>query len=988
MTSHNYRHSDKLLPSVKIFHELMPYKVKEILLVSSSYDAFIMEEDGRLAGRIIHEYRGLNLSRPPRLTWVSSAQDALATLKEHQYDILVTMPRLDDMDIFEFGEKIKRVSPDIPIILLTHTTSPMLREMAPQCRSVFDRIYVWRGNTDLLVALIKNVEDRLNVEKDTKTALVRVILLVEDSPLYASSIIPLLYREVVLQTQRVMEESVNEEHRLLRMRARPKILLAETWEEALALYHEYKPFIISVISDIRFPKNGEMDDLAGIEFLRVVKQKTPHIALLNLSSDDSHKEAVLSIPAAFINKNSTALHNKIRNFFMEFLGFGDFIFRLPNGKEVGRARNLKALRKALHTLPNESLLYHAARNDFSIWLMARSEIELAAQLRPLTISDFSGPENIKAYLISCIEKRQKERQKGVVMDFTPEEYDPEGGFTKLGTGSMGGKARGLAFMASLLYGDTSIQKEFPNVDICIPKTFVITTEEFDLFMDQNELKRLSFDTLSDVQIKQYFLKASFSDTLTQALEVFLAHATYPLAVRSSSLMEDSQSQPFAGIYKTYMLPNIHSDFSIRYKGLTDAIKLVFASTYLEAARSFAESTLHRVEEEKMAVIVQQIFGQPYGDYFYPAISGVVHSYNFYPVAHMLPEEGVAHIALGLGKTVMDGGVSLRFSPKHPEFLPGFSSVDEILNNAQRSFYALNLSSSCRTNLVAEDLAMVHLEIDEVTGHYPVSYLCDTYVHEEHRIRPSLRHSGYPVLTFSNILKGKSFPLAEILSRILDVGRKGMGGPVEIEFAVDFSRKKPQKFAILQIRPLILDRNQRPVKITPSEIKEAVCVSDMALGNGWVDDIEDIIFVKPDSFDPGQTIRIAEEIGTINYGLKQTGKSYLLIGFGRWGSADRWLGIPVKWQDISSVKVMVEVNSDKLKATPSQGAHFFHNITSMGISYITIQQHAGGSIDWSWLSGLPVVQEKTYVKHVTSPSGLAIKVDGKNSKAVVLPRRMP
>ena len=984
MAPQTYRRSDSVSPSLKIFHNLMPRKINEILLVSSRYDAFIMEEDGRLAGRIVHEYRGLNLSRPPRLTWVSTAKDALAALEKSRFDLVVTMPRLDDMAPFDFVDTIKARYPSLPVFLLTHTTSPILREFETSNTSKFDGTFVWHGNTDLLLALIKHVEDRLNVANDTREADVRVIILVEDSPLYASSILPLLYREVVLQTQRVMEESVNEEHRLLRMRARPKILLAETFEEAQSLYHQYRPFIISVISDIRFPRGGRIDTSAGVALLTMIKENSPDIALLNLSSDDVYRDSVLAIPAAFINKNSPFLHSEIRNFFMEYLGFGDFVFRTPDGVEVGRASNLKNMEQMLPDLPNDSVLFHASRNDFSIWFMARSEIELASELRPLTISDFSGPDDIKAFLTTCLQKQRKSRQRGIVTDFSIGGNDPDYDFIKFGEGSMGGKARGLAFFSTLLMNETSLQKEFGNVDMLIPKTVVITTEAFDAFMAENELKQLSFETLTDKRIQEIFLSSSLPDDLTHILEVFLSHATYPLAVRSSSLMEDSQSQPFAGIYKTYMLSNAHADMEKRLAALARAIKLVFASTYLEASRSFSESTFHRAEEEKMAVIIQQIIGSRQGDFFYPALSGVVHSYNFYPVSPMRSGEGVAHIALGLGKTVMDGGTSLRFSPKHPEFLPGFSTIEEILENSQRSFYAIRLSDPKERIDVEDDASLVRLEIDEATSHFPLSLLCGTYIHEEQRIRPSLRPNGTPVLTFGNVLKGKSFPFPQVLTRILDLGRKGMGGPVEIEFAVDL-KKRGAVFAILQIRPLVLDRYQRRVEISQTDLNTASCVSSMALGNGWLDDIVDIVYVKPESFDPGKTIAIAEEISRVNHQLKIGDKRYLLIGPGRWGSADPWLGVPVKWKDISSVKVIVEIDSEKLKATPSQGAHFFHNITSMGISYLTVQHGHDSHLDWAWLTSLPVVTEHTYVKHVASPVPLLIKVDGKKSSAVIIPK---
>jgi len=573
----------------------------------------------------------------------------------------------------------------------------------------------------------------------------------------------------------------------------------------------------------------------------------------------------------------------------------------------------------------------------------------------------------------------------VVTDFVEAEFDSEAEFVKIGNGSLGGKARGLAFFSTLLRETSEIQASFPDIQIGIPKTLVITTEGFDTFMAENNLKELSFETLKDHEIEDIFLKSKFSDSIRRNLEIFLSQTNYPLAVRSSSLLEDSQSQPFAGIYQTYMIPNAHQDLSVRTDQLVQAIKLVYASTFLETSRAFAESTLNRTEEEKMAVIVQQIVGNRYGDMLYPAISGVAQSYNFYPVSHLKPEDGVAHIALGLGKTVVDGGTALRFSPKYPEFLPGFSSVEEILDNSQRMFYALDMAQFPSEFGASYDAPLVRVEIDDVPDQFPVKYLCSTYMPEEHRIRDSSRSGGYPVLTFANLLKYKTLPLSEILLQIMELGRKGMGGSIEIEFALDLSpdSSRPPTFSLLQIRPMVLGRHQTDVKIHPEDIQQATGYSNMALGNGLYDDIEDIVYVKPHDFDPGKTMQIAAEVGKINYAIKKTQRKYLLVGPGRWGSADRWLGIPVKWNDISSVGVIVETASDKLRAAPSQGTHFFHNITSMGISYITINPASEDFFDWTWLETLPMVQETHFVRHVKADTPPRIKLEGRTSRAVII-----
>lgn len=972
--------------SFKVFHELMAKRVSKILLVSSPYDAFIMEEDGRLAERIIHEYRGLNLTRPPRLTWVSSAREALEALDRETFDLVITMPRINDMEAFVLGRQIKQRFPRLPIFLLAHNSSRYVNDARYSDRTVFDRLFEWCGNTDLLLALIKSVEDRMNVPYDTRRANVRVIIMVEDSPFYCSSILPLLYKEIVLQTQAVMEESVNEEHRILRMRARPKILSAENFEEAENLYRQYRQYLLSVISDVRYPKNGEIDDQAGFSLLSMIKAENPDIPLLLFSSDEANRKRAEALPAVFLNKNSPFLHTDFRNFFMEHLGFGDFIFRLPDGTEVARASNLRKMIELLPSVPDESVYYHAARNDFSSWLMARSEILLAVKLKPIKVSDFSSISEVKDFLVHAIQERRRGRQKGLITDFATGGFDPDADFIKIGKGSLGGKARGLAFISTQLRKHPQVFHKYKKVNIRVPKTVVISTEGFDAFIEENNLKDLSKADLSDELIARAFLDSTSPEWLRRDIELFLTHANYPLAVRSSSLLEDSQFQPFAGIYKTYMIPNNDADLSVRVKRLLSAIKLVYASTYLEAPRSYARRTLHRTEEEKMAVVIQKLTGVTYGRYFYPAISGVAQSYNFYPMSYMKPEEGIAYIASGLGKTVVEGGTSLRFSPKYPEFLPQFSSVDDILKNSQRYLYALDMEGFPDNFGFEEDGTLTRLEIEDAEDHLALKSLCSSYSHEEHRIRDSANAPGHLVLTFAQVLKYQSFPLSEILTDILQLGRSGMGTAVEIEFAVDnpFARDRNPEFAILQIRPMGLSSANMAVEIDERDITEAFCFSTNAMGNGIYRDLEDIIFVKPDAFDPARTIDIAAEIGAVNKTLEPASRQYLLIGPGRWGSADRWLGIPVQWKDISGVGAIIETTSDNLKADPSHGTHFFHNITSLGISYVTVTRNGQDFINWDWLNAAPAEAETAFIRHVRLERPITMKIDGKSSKAVLKP----
>jgi len=965
----------------------MAKRVSEILLVSSPYDAFTMEEDGRLAERIIHEYRGLNLTRPPRLTWASTAKEALSRLSTDKFDLVITMPRLNDMEPYALGKEIKKNFKNIPVFLLLHGSENMLADERYSDRSSIDTIYVWQGNTDLLLAVIKNVEDGMNVEYDTERAKVRVIIMVEDSPLYRSSLLTALYKEIVMQTQAVMEESLNEEHRILRMRARPKILVADNYEDAEALYRKYLPYLIGVISDVRFPKEKRLESGAGFSLLSMIKKKSPDIPLLMMSSEEENRPKASLIPAVFLNKNSPSLHSEIRSFFVNYLGFGDFVFRLADGTELVRAGTLREMEKILPSIPDESIFYHASRNHFSTWLMARSEILLASKLKPVKVTDFDNISELKKHLAACIIKRRKGRQKGVITDFAHGEFDPVAEFIKIGKGSLGGKARGLAFFSTLLEENRALIKKFPGVIIKVPKSVVISTESFDSFISQNNLKYLSTTDLCDKDVTDIFLKADFPDDLRSDLGLFISEADYPLAIRSSSLLEDAQFQPFAGIYKTYMIPNNHPDVSQRLELLIQAVKLVYASTYLETPRSYAKSTMHRMEEEKMAVIIQQITGSRYKDFFYPAISGVAQSYNFYPVAHMKPEEGIAHIALGLGKTVVEGGVALRFSPKYPQFLTQFSNVEDILKNAQRHFYALNMSTVCYDPGSCDDVNLVRLEADNAKDHPPVMILSSSFVPEENRIRDTFIPGGYPVITFAGVLKYNSFPLSEILTDILEIVRMGMGCPVEIEFAVNLHTGRDQKpeFCVLQIRPMSVGRSGADVEIEIDKMKteEMLCYSASALGNGIYSNLADILFVDPEIFDPALTDKAAMEIGRINRKLDKQNRKYLLIGPGRWGSFDRWLGIPVSWNDISGVGAIIETSGKKLKADPSQGSHFFHNITSLGISYITISGEGKSYLDLKWLREMPADTETPVLKHIRLDRPLTLKIDGKRSCAIIL-----
>lgn len=974
-------------PRFKLFHELMSKKVREILLISTPYDAWVMEQDCRLSEAINNEYKGLNLSHPPRLNWVSSADAAITALDRQHFDMVIIMPRVADTEVLATAERIRTRSPRLPMVLLCHEFEASLEYqlLFRSSSQLFDRVFIWSGNSDLLLAMIKSAEDQKNVAHDTSSASIRVIIFVEDSAEYLSALLPVFYRELVIQTQAVMEEGLNEEHRLLAMRARPKIVLADTYERAMHLFREYEPYVLGVISDVRFYRGNQFDENAGVDLLKTVKKERFDIPLLLMSSDPLNADKAANIPAVFVDKNSPTLLSDVRSFFLNHLGFGDFVFRAPDGREIARASNLKMLEKKLLTIPDDSFAYHSNRNDFSRWLFARSEIELATRVRPVREDDFSDPESHRQFLVSLIHERRMSRQKGVVVDFDPRAFDEDAEFFKVGTGSLGGKARGLSFVSALLRRHPALEEKFDRVDIIIPQTLVVTTEVFDAFVKENHLSELAKAEVPDEVIAGRFMEAAFPEPFKEQLGGFLSHFGYPLAVRSSSLLEDAQFRAYAGLYKTYMLPNDNPDLGCRLEQLINAIKMVYASTYFEGPKSFSRRVGHRTEEEKMAVIVQQLVGRRYGNSFYPAIAGVAQSYNYYPFAKMKPEDGIATIALGLGKAVMDGEKALRFAPPYPELLPQCPNVDETLRNSQRYFYALKLNEPVCHLSLNDAVTLSKREISEATDEDPVRILTSTYVANEHSIRDSGDLPGYHVVTFAQVLKYGLFPLGEMLTEVLAIGQEGMGCPVELEFCVDLNldRTSRPRFAILQLRPMSAREEMVTVHLTAEDLTKAFCVSMQALGNRVDQGITDIVFVKPEAFDPGETPEIAREIGEMNSRLTRERRRYVLIGPGRWGSADRWLGIPVGWADICGVSAMVETVHPKLNAEPSQGSHFFHNLISLGINYLNVNENKGDRMDWQWLTTLPVNEETRFVARISLEKPLTLKVDGRKLQGVLI-----
>lgn len=985
------KQKEKLSSRFKLFHELMPTKVQHILLISTSYEAWIMEEDSRISEQIVNEYRGLNLSRPPRLTWVSSLAEALAHFADQPFDLVITVSPSVDEHAFALGQEIKKAKPGIPVVLLTHQEA--LPDSFPawhEQKQSIDLVFYWSGQADILLAIVKSVEDRFNAIPDTRTAGVRIILFVEDSPYYLSLLLPILYKELVVETQAVIKEGLNEEHRLLSMRARPKILLAHSYERAVELYEQFKPYVLGVISDMRFPRNHALDGMAGLQLLSHIKRDRFDIPLLLTSSESHNADLAQNIPALFIDKNAPSLQENIKAFLKNHLGFGNFVFRMPDGTAYDQAANLYALEKKLETIPAESFLFHSRHNDFSRWFYTLAEVELASQVRPLHDSSFESVESYRRHLIRMIKEKRIARQRGVIVNFDRDRFDPDINFAKTGNGSLGGKARGLAFFSAMLHRNRERLEPFDQFDIVVPQTLVVTTDAFDEFINLNKLHDLTREDLTDEAVLARVRKSPLPTRLSAQLGDYLRTVNYPLAVRSSSILEDAQFRSYAGLYHTCMVANDHSAFQFRLIQLENAIRRVYASTYFLAPKSFSKRVGNQIEQEKMAVILQQVVGSRYGSSFYPAISGVAQSLNYYPFSAMKPEDGIVSIALGLGKSVMEGEKILRFSPRFPEILPQRSTIPDILNNAQQYFYALPLERTTTNPEASDANTLDRRSIAEATDEFPVRYLSSTYDPSEERIRDQFSPLGIPVLTFAAILKYRAYPLPQAIMTLLEMGREGLGCPVEIEFAVDFPQKASGKarLAVLQLRPMSAREEMLEVDIAGDEYNQAFCICHQALGNTDNRTMYDLVYIRPETFDPSKTIEIARQLGKINSSLVKAARKYILIGPGRWGSADHFLGIPVTWNDIGGVGAIVETVHPSINADPSQGSHFFHNIASLGINYLNVGIHPEDRIDWQYLAGLTVAEETEHVVHVRRAAPFVLRVDGRKRMGVLLRQQPP
>jgi CheY-like chemotaxis protein len=961
----------------------MPYRVQDILLVSSLYDSFTLEQDGRLNELIVGEFLELSLHQTPGLTHVSSGAEALdLARKEPRFNLIVATLEPGDMDAVQLAREVKKAGLSVPVVALAYDSDELKQFTARRDVADLDHIFLWQGSARILVAIVKCVEDEWNVAHDTAAAGVRVILVVEDSVRYYSSFLPTIYTELISQSARLISEGVNLSHKLVRMRARPKILLCRTFEEAWDRFARFREHVLGVISDIEFPRHGELSREAGFELARLMKNAVPDLPILLQSSNRDNIGWAHGVGASFLLKGSETLLADLRRFMTEHFALGDFVFRLPDGTEVARAADLKSLEELLRRVPAESIGYHGERNHFSNWFTARTEFALAHKLRPRKVSEFPTLENLRHDLIESIAEYRREQNDMLVGDFDRHNFDSSGSFfARIGGGSLGGKARGLAFSRYLL-NYLRVARRFRGVMIGVPPAVVLGTDCFDQFLAENRLHELALGEHDDREVARRFLAAPLPEAVILDLTAFLEAVHWPLAVRSSSLLEDSQHHPFTGVYDTFMLPNNHSDLDQRLAELIRAVKRVYASTFTESARAYLRATPYRLEEEKMAVILQRVVGAPHGNRYYPDFAGVARSHNFYPTPPLKFEDGVAAVALGLGRTVVEGEKCLSFSPRYPRHIAHFSSVDDILANSQRFFWALELDRGAAGGESMRE-SRYGLEVAEADG--TLSALGSTYSQENHAVFDGLSRSGVRLVTFAPVLKHGLFPLAEILGLILEVGRRGMNRPTEIEFAVRLSKRaeSPHEFGFLQMRPLVLSRETEELEVDEDRRDLLLCRSTRVLGNGRVDGLRDLVTVDFHRFDRAQTRAAAAEIGRFNAELLAAGRPYLLIGVGRWGSADPWLGIPVTWDQIAGARVIVESGFRDLRVKPSQGSHFFQNLSTFQVGYFTVNPDVSeGFVDWDWLAAQPAVTERGFVRHLRFERPMVVTMNGRQSQGII------
>ena len=966
------------------FVNLMTRRIFNVLLIANPYDAFMLEDDGRIDEKLFNEYAALSLRYPPRFTQVSTETEAWGELHRNSFDLIIVMPGTDNSDTFDIARGIKHRFQHIPLVVLTPFSHGITARIEHEDLSDFEYVFCWLGNTDLLLSIIKLIEDKMNLDHDIEEGGVQQIILVEDNIRFYSSVLPELYKFVLQQSMEFATEALNEHQRTLRMRGRPKIVLARTYEEATTLYDRHPNNVLGVITDARYPRGGVVDPQAGVQLLAELRKRDPFLPLILESAESENALQAKAYNADFIDKNSKKMAVDLREVVKQRFGFGDFIFRDPQThQEVMRAHHLKEMQSAILSVPAESLLYHITRNHVSRWLRSRAMFPAAEFVKQLSWEELQDIDAHRRAIFEAIVDYRRMKNQGVVAVFRRDRFDRYSNFARIGEGSLGGKGRGLAFIDNIVKHHPELN-QFDNATVMIPKTVVLCTDLFEEFMDHNNLYQLALSDADDAVILDAFRRATLPASLEGDILTFIEATSSPIAVRSSSLLEDSHYQPFAGIYNTYMVPlleNRHRMLSM----LCDAIKGVYASVFFKDSKAYMQATRNVIDQEKMAVILQEVVGRQYGDRYYPSMSGVGRSLNYYPIGDELAEEGIVSLALGLGKYIVDGGQTLRICPHHPGKVLQMSDTEMALRETQTRFYALDLKNMGENFSVDDAFNLLKLSVREADKDGALQYLASTYNPTDQVIYPGVYPDGRKIISFVGVLEHDVVPLPHLLREVLRLGQEAMRRPVEIEFAVEIeAASRSCVFYLLQIRPMVDVKSDVHINLSEIRPETILLQSNNALGHGQMDGITDVVYVKTDGYNAGNNPLIAEEISRINAKFLDRGEHYVLVGPGRWGSSDSWLGIPVKWPNISAARIIVEAGLTNYRVDPSQGTHFFQNLTSFGVGYFTINDFNGdGVYNRAVLDALPAVEETAHVRHVRFPHALSIKVDGKKKLGYVL-----
>ncbi len=990
------------------FVNLMTRRIYNVLIIANPYDAFMLEDDGRVDEKIFNEYTELGLRYPPSFTQVSTIEEAAEALRTTKFDLVICMPGNADNDAFDVARDVKKHSPEIPCVVLTPFSHGITRRVENEDMSIFDYVFCWLGNTNLILSIIKLIEDRMNLEHDIQEAGVQMILLVEDSIRFYSSVLPNLYSYILAQSQRFATEALNPHSATLRMRGRPKVVLARTYDEAWSIYQKYPDNTLGVISDCRFPAHepdrsqggglaAEKDPEAGFRLLKAIRDNDEYIPMIMQSSESKNRERAESNRIAFVDKNSKKMNIDLRNLLAEHFGFGDFIFRDPKTKqEIMRVRNLKELQDNIFTIPNDSMLYHVSRNHMSRWLCARAIFPVSQFLKTVTWHKLQDVDAHRKIIFDAIVQYRRMKNIGVVALFKRDQFDAYSHFARIGDGSLGGKGRGLAFLDNIIKKHPEFN-EFEGVKVSIPKTVVLCTDVFDEFMDSNNLYQIALSDASDEEILQHFLRAQLPDKYIADFFAFFEATRSPIAIRSSSLLEDSHYQPFAGIYSTYMIPYLDDKYQM-LQMMAAAIKSVYASVYYKDSKAYMTATSNVIDQEKMAVILQEVVGKQYGNHYYPNISGVLRSLNYYPINDETAEEGIASLALGLGKYIVDGGQTLRVCPYHPTQVLQMSEMDIALKETQTRFYALDMEHTGTEFQVDDSFNIKKLKVKEADADGSLRYIASTFDFSDQRIYDGYYEGGRKIISLCGVLQQEVFPLPELLQMSMKYGQEGMRRPVEIELACNINDEATRdeegrmhvggEFYLLQIRPIVDSKQVLNEDLSKIPDEQCLLRSHNSLGHGISEDVVDVVYVKTDeNFSAQNNPYVANDIERINRKFLAEGKNYVLIGPGRWGSSDYWLGIPVKWPHISAARVIVEAGLENYRVDPSQGTHFFQNLTSFGVGYFTVNSFKNeGVYNKALLDSMPAIEETQYVRHVRFDRPLKIMMDGMKQEGLVVLNR--